>query len=81
MFGQTEIDNLEKLLRQTDDPSERLKIYSKLIYEYGFIDPIKARIIADEAISLSENEKNSRIRADLFNSIGIAYHMNGNFIV
>jgi signal transduction histidine kinase/Tfp pilus assembly protein PilF len=83
MYAQTEtdIDELENQLHTTDDPSERLKIYGKLIYEYGISEPTKARMMSDEALKLSENEPDNKIKADLFNSIGIAYHMKGNFIV
>jgi signal transduction histidine kinase len=77
----TEIDILENRLLNTDDPAEKLKIYSRLIYDYGSIDPTKARIKAEEALNLSEQVTDSRIKADLYNSIGIAYHIKGNFIV
>ncbi len=80
-YGQTEIDSLENLLQHAKDTSERLKIYSGLIYEYGFQDPRKALSLSQTAILLSLNETDSLIRADLFNSIGIAYHLNGNFLL
>lgn len=78
-FGQTEIDSLENLLQHAQDTSERLRIYSGLIYEYGFQDPRKALSLSETAILLSTNESDTLIKADLFNSIGIAYHLNGNF--
>jgi signal transduction histidine kinase len=80
-FGQTEIDSLENLLQHAEDTSERLKIYSGLIYEYGSQDPKKALSLSETAILLSVNETDSLIKGDLFNSIGIAYHLNGNFLL
>ena len=78
-FGQIEIDSLENLLLHAQDTSERLRIYSGLIYEYGFQDPRKALSLSETAILLCTNESDTLIKADLFNSIGIAYHFNGNF--
>lgn len=80
-FGQTKIDSLESLLSHAQDTAERLKIYNGLIHEYGFQDPKKALSLSQKAILLCNHETDSLIKADLFNSIGIAYHFNGNFLL
>lgn len=80
-FGQNRIDSLQNSLQHVQDSSERIKIYSNLIYDYGFQDPKKALSLSEEALSFAVYETDSLIKADLFNSIGIAYHLNGNFLL
>jgi len=80
-FSQNVIDSLENLLFNANNVSEKYKIYSQLIYEYAFLDPTKALKLSEQAILLLENNSDSSSNADLYNSIGIAYHLNGNFLV
>ncbi len=80
-FSQNQIDSLENLLFNAENVTSKFEIYSQLIYEYAFLDPTKALKLSEQAISLLENNSDSIRNGDIYNSIGIAYHLNGNFLV
>ncbi len=79
--GQTSTDSLYDELREKEDVEARLSVYSQLIHELSFTDVSEAIALSEQAIEELDNNHDDLNTADLYNSIGIAYNFNGNYLV
>ncbi len=79
--AQNSIGSLENQLKTAASQKDSIGILSQFIYEYSFENPKSALTYAENAIGLIEKAPDSIYMADLYNSIGVAYHFNGNYLV
>lgn len=81
LHAQKNIDSLKSELNEAKDKDTLLAIYSKLIYEYSKSDPAKSIELSNDALNLIDSDSDNINFPDLFNSIGIGYYYNGNYLV
>jgi signal transduction histidine kinase len=81
IFGQGNIDSLETAFNTAENTIDSLNIYQRLIYQYGYQDPVKAVQLSDEALEIAQNLPDSIHLPDLYRSISNAHFYKGNLII
>jgi signal transduction histidine kinase/Tfp pilus assembly protein PilF len=77
--AQGKIDSLEQQLKKDLPAEQKVKTLIALAAEYEYVDIIKAKDLAQEAIDLAEKNELSTQRAEAYRTLGIIYRISGDY--
>jgi signal transduction histidine kinase len=78
VFGQSKIDSLERVLTEKLPDTARVRTMVKLSREYQFVDYVRAKTYAEDALRLAESKNIIKSKIVAYENIGTIYSASGD---